>query len=208
MTFYEFSVKFINIFKEYDNLKIIKWDIDSENCEFIDYMSDIDFSYRTNLCEDTFEYIIWYTDEFRLRHYLKFECRTGRMTFQEAVLFAFLKLGYIHAFTGCLLHLAMCYCKIPIIYLIEMFYKNPDVLKILLNTDFVKLIFDTHYFRHNPEGTFKDVAEFKDGSTIFDIDIEQLKMIMAAHTEAIESKVIILDYMRQHQDEEKEEIGL
>lgn len=206
MTFHDFCIEFINTLNEYDDPEIIKWNIYDGSCEFIDYMPTIDFSFHVDT-HNRSEYRMWYTDEFGHKHSLTFEFKKG-ISFQESILFTFLKLGCIQAFTSCLLFWAMCYCKIPIMYLIEEAVEQPNVLKVLLNTDFVKLIFDTYYFRRDPEGTFKDVAGFKDGSTIFDINIEQLKMIMAKCTEDVESKAIILDYMRQHQDEEKEEIGL
>lgn len=208
MTFDEFCVKFINILKEYGDPEITKWNIDYGDCDFVDCMTNVDFTFNVDKYH-TCEFRILYEDEFKLRHVLtlNFKADIVFMVFMVSILFALLKMGCIQTFIGCLLYWAMCYVKIPIMYLIETGgCEQPDVLKVLLNTDFVKPIFDTGYFRHDPEGTFKDVAVFKDGSTIFDIDINQLKIIISKYVKNVESKAIILDYIKQHQEEE--EIGL
>lgn len=206
MTFHDFCIEFINTLNEFDDPKIIKWNTYDGSCEFIDHMPAIDFSFHVDT-HNRCEYRMWYTDEFRHKHSLTFEFKKG-IAFQESILFTFLKLGCIQSFVSCLLFWAMCYCKIPIMYLIEMAVEQPDVLKVLLNTDFVKPVFDTNYFRYDPEDTFEDVVEFKDGTTIFDIDITQLKIIISRYVKNVESKAVILDYIRKHQGEKEEEIGL
>jgi hypothetical protein len=124
------------------------------------------------------------------------------------IFLSFIKIGCINTFISAQLSWAMCHFKISIMNLIsEAIEKNmPDVIRVLLNTDFVKTIIDSGYFYVDNKLTLNAISRYMDGSTMFDIDVEELGMFID-DTDNVECKAVILEYINEHKPDE-EEIGL
>ena len=211
MTFCEFVVKLTEILKNTLGDKLLDVQSDIRDCEFIDSITSVDFA-LTYIANDSFAYNIYYTDEFRVRHLVRLTFKRHYIYGTELLLIeiflSFIKIGCINTFISAQLSFAMCHYKISIMNLIrEAIEKNmPDVIRVLLNTDFVNTIIDSGYFKVDNKLTLHTISSYKDGSTMFDIDVEELEMFID-DTDNVECKAVILEYINEHKPDE-EEIGL
>ena len=209
MTFCEFVVKLTEILKNVfeDKLLHVQSDIHMDGCEFIDSITNVDFALTHSTDTGSSTYNIFYTDEFRVRH-------SVRLTFNERSIFgnficeiflAFIKMGCINTFISAQLSWAMCYYKISIMYLInEALERNmSDVVRALLNTDYVNTILGSGYFKVDNKLALNAISRYMDGSTMFDIDVEELWWFIS-DTDNAECKAVILEYINEHKPNEEE----
>lgn len=214
MTFCEFVVKLTEILKNTlgDRLLDVQSDVHMGDCEFIDSITSVDFALTHTADNNSIEYNICYTDEFLVRHLVRLTFKEHYMYGTSLLLFgiflSFIKIGCINTFISAQLSWAMCHFKISIMNLIsEAIEKNmPDVIRVLLSTDFVKTIIDSGYFKVDNKLTLNAISSYMDGSTMFDIDVEELEMFID-DTDNVECKAVILEYINEHKPDE-EEIGL
>lgn len=212
MTFYEFVVKLTGILKDVFGNKLldVQSDTNMSDCEFIDSITNIDFAIYMD-DNSSIIYNIFYTDEFRVRHSLKLTFKVHSIyvaNFIDEIFLTFIRIGCVNTFISIQLSWAMCHYKISIMNLIvEAIEKNmPDVIRVLLNTDFVNTILDSGYFKVDSKLTLQAISSYTDGSNMFDIDMEEL-MLSIDETDNTECKAIILEYINKHKPN-VEEIGL
>lgn len=211
MTFCEFVVKLTEILKNTLGDRLLDVQSDIRDCRFIDSITNVDFV-LTYIANDSFAYNICYTDEFRVRHLVRLTFKRHYIYGTELLLIeiflSFIKIGCINTFISAQLSFAMCHYKISIMNLIrEAIEKNmPDVIRVLLNTDFVNTIIDSGYFKVDNKLTLHTISSYKDGSTMFDIDMEELGLFID-DIDDVECKAVILEYINEHKPDE-EEIGL
>lgn len=209
MTFCEFVVKLTEILKNVfgDKLLYIQSDKHMDDCEFIDSITNVDFALTHNNVNGSNTYSIFYTDEFHVRHSVRltFNGCSIHGNFICEIFLAFIKMGCINTFISAQLSWAMCHYRISIMCLIqEALERNmSDAVRALLNTDFVNTIIDSGYFKVDNELTLNAISSYVDGSTMFDIDAEELVMFID-DTDNVECKAAILEYISEHKLDEEE----
>lgn len=197
--------KIVDEFNNYDDGQILAYEIEGGNCEIKDSF-EFDFSLNT-INKYTMVLRIYYVDEFKLRHVIKFSMKLV-VSATITILFVFAKMKYYKSIIALqFYHVACRGVKDDSYILLYLAYERNDIVAFesILNAD-LESIYESSYFANNV--AIDKLFRYNDGVTIFDITEQNIDDLIKECSDKPEFAALLLNYKNKHFKSKEEDMKL